>query len=167
MFAVAVWSMDSLLPPTGTAALLHRLSPHVPDDFINSLWPPHLGRGRRRLFRPAQLWRLHLLAVLTPVHQFNLLLALLPEQRAWRRFAQLPNCYRLPDAWMLHEFRARYGVAGLRRINEHILKPLLPAGDTWSVALIDATDLPAASSGFKKRPRGSIRPGARRPGHAR
>ena len=167
MFAVAVWSMDSLLPPTGTAALLHRLSPHVPDDFINSLWPPHLGRGRRRLFRPAQLWRLHLLAVLTPVHQFNLLLALLPEQRAWRRFAQLPNCYRLPDAWMLHEFRARYGVAGLRRINEHILKPLLPAGDTWSVALIDATDLLAASSGFKKRPRGSIRPGARRPGHAR
>lgn len=91
----------------------------------------------------------------------------LPEQRAWRRFAHLPNRHRLPDAWMLHEFRSRCGVSGLRRINERLFLPLLPAADAWSVALIDATDLPAASAGFKKRSRGSIQPGARRPGRAR
>lgn len=153
--------MNSLLPVTGTAALLRAVSPCVPDDFINSLWPAHRGRGRRHLFSPAQLWRTHLLAVLTPVHSFNLLVALLPEQRAWRRFAHLPNRHRLPDAWMLHEFRQWAGVTALRRINEHLLESLLPPPDTTArtVSLMDATDLVAADCGFKKKPPASIRPG--------
>lgn len=152
--------MDSLLPATGTAKLLHALSPYVPDDFINSLWPAHRGRGRWRVFSPAQLWRTHLLALLTPAHSFNLLVTMLPEQRAWRRFALLPNRQRLPDAWMLHEFRHRAGVTGLRRINEYLLESLLPAADpnAWAVALMEATDLVAADCGFKKKPRASTRP---------
>src|ERR1035441_9043029 len=51
---VALNAMNSLLPPTGTAALLRELSPHVPDDFINQLLPRSRGRGRRRQFSPAQ-----------------------------------------------------------------------------------------------------------------
>jgi hypothetical protein len=155
--------MDSLLPATGTAALLRAVSPYVPDDFINSLWPAHHGRGRRRVFHPAQLWRTHLLALLTPVHSFNLLVEMLPEQRAWRHFAHLPNRRRLPDAWMLHEFRQRAGVAGLRRINEYLLESLLPPADAsdWSVSLMDATDLVAADCGFKKKLPAAIRPSAR------
>ena len=82
--------MDSNLPATGTAQLLSLLSPYVPDTFINDLIPRHRGRGRRQHLSSAQLYRLHLLSVLTPVHAFNHLVRLLTEQRAWRRFAHWP-----------------------------------------------------------------------------
>jgi hypothetical protein len=60
---------------------------------------------------------------------------------------------------MLNQFRERCGVQGLRRINDQILKPLLPKnlGQDMAVALIDATDLEAACSGHKKRRPESIR----------
>ena len=92
--------MNSLLSPTGTAALLSELSPHIPDAFINELFSPPVGRGRRARLRPAQLWRLHLLGLLTPVHSFNLLVQMLPEQKAWRQFAHLANRQAVPDVWM-------------------------------------------------------------------
>jgi hypothetical protein len=152
--------MDSKLPATGTAQYLTLLSPYVPDTFINDLIPRHRGRGRRQQFSPAQLYRVHLLSVLTPVHAFNHLVRLLPEQRAWRRFAHLSNRQEVPDVWILNQFRERSGVSGLRQINEHLLEPLLPksTGEDLSLALIDATDLEAACSGHKKRRPDNIRP---------
>ena len=89
--------MDSNLPATGTAQYLTLLSPYVPDTFINDLMPRHRGRGRRHEFSPAQLYRVHLLSVLTPVHAFNQLVRLLAEQRDWRRFAHLSNRQAVPD----------------------------------------------------------------------
>lgn len=150
--------MKAILSATGTARLLAELAPHIPDDFINGQLPRRCGRGRRHQFSGAQLWRVHLLAVLTPVQAFNLLAQMLSEQRAWRRFAHLTHRERVPDVRMLHEFRDRIGVGGLRRINEHLLERLIPASspDLQSVALIDATDLPASASGFKKNERGAI-----------
>ena len=140
------------LPQTGTSALLEKLSPHLNDDWINQLLPPQRGAGRRRAFSSAQLLRVLLLALLTPAHRFNLLLKLLPENRAWRKFARLPNQRELPDAKMLHQFRDRLDLIGLRRLNAHLLRPLLeqldPARKT--LAIIDATDLPAAANSFKK-----------------
>src|SRR6266849_6180623 len=155
--------MNSLLPPTGTAALLKELSPHVPDRFINQLLARTRGRGRRPQFSPAQLWRVNLLTLLTPVHSFNLLVQMLPEQRDWRRFAHLPNRHAIPDVWMLNQFRDRCGVSGLRQINQYLLKALLPkqTEGTLSVALIDATDLPASASGHKKSAPDAIRRGGR------
>lgn len=152
--------MDSKLPATGTAQYLTLVSPYVPDTFINNAMPRHRGRGRRQQFSSAQLYRIHLLSVLTPVHAFNQLMRLLPEQRAWRRFAHLSNRQDVPDVWRLNQFRERCGVSGLRQINEQLLEPLLPKspGETLSLALIDATDLEAACSGHKKRRPGSIRP---------
>lgn len=166
---VCLHGMNSSLPITGSATLLETLSPYVPDDFINESLCVPPQRGRRHEFCPAQLWRTHLLTLLTPAHSLNLLARLLPEQRAWRRFALLANRQQTPDVRMLHEFRARAGAGGLRRINDELLRPLLPArrDDIWSVALIDATDLPAATSGFKKRRPAGIRRGVRRPGRAR
>jgi hypothetical protein len=145
--------MDSFLPVTGSAKLLDLLDPHVPDDFINEHWWRRPARGQRPKFSAAQLWRLHLLALLTPVHAFNLLLALLPEQPHWRAFARLPSQRRLPDVRMLHEFRARLGVSGLRQINDSLRQGLIEQAAGWeqTVALIDATDLPAACGGFKKK----------------
>ena len=151
--------MDSKLPATGTAQYLTLVSPYVPDAFINDAMPRHRGRGRRQQFSPAQLYRIHLLSVLTPVHAFNQLVRLLPEQRAWRRFALLSNRQDVPDVWILNQFRERCGVSGLRQINEQLLEAFLPknAGETLSLALIDATDLEAACSGHKKRRPDSIR----------
>ena len=145
--------MQTSLPATGTAKLLAVLSRHIPDAFINHLLPGNRRQGRRNYFSAAQLWRVHLLVVLSPAHSFNALVRLLPEQPAWRHFARLKQRQRTPDVRMLSEFRAQAGVAALRRINEHLVQQLLaflPAGGR-TVALIDATDLPA-STADKKRP---------------
>ncbi len=140
------------LPQTGTSALLHKLSPYLNDGQINELLPAQCGAGRRRAFSSAQLLRVLLLALLTPAHHFNLLLKLLPENRAWRKFAHLPNQQKLPDAKMLHQFRERLDLIRLRRLNAYLLRPLLeqldPARKT--LAIIDATDLPASANSFKK-----------------
>jgi hypothetical protein len=104
--------VNSLLPPTGTAQLLALLDPYVPDAFINDHWSRRPQRGPHRSLSAAQLWRLHLLAVLTPSHSFNQLVALLPEQRAWREFARLANRHGVPGVRMLNEFRSRVGVGG-------------------------------------------------------
>ena len=142
-----------LLSITGSATLLEELSPFVPDDFINSLFETRRGRGRRPEFSAAQLYRVTLLALLTPAHSFNLLVQLLPEQKAWRGFARLRNQWTVPDAKMLHAFRDRLGVTKLRQTNDHLVQPLLERLSCYpkAIALIDATDLPAATSAFKKR----------------
>jgi hypothetical protein len=140
------------LPQIGTAALLKVLSPHLDDAFINDLFPSKKGRGRRPLFCPAQLFRVTLLHLLTPVNSFNLLVQLLSENRAWRDFAFLANKRTLPDAKMLHCFRDRLGLNQLRAINRHLLEPFLETLDVSgkSLAIIDATDLPAATRDLKK-----------------
>jgi len=144
--------MQSRLPITGTAELLAALSGFVPDEFINTWLQARSGRGRRHCFSAAQLWRTHLLALLTPAHSFNALVRLLPEQRAWRRFAHLNHRFRTPDVRMLHEFRERAGVSALRAINDELVRRLLPSvlAESKTVAIIDATDLPASTSDKKK-----------------
>jgi hypothetical protein len=61
---------------------------------------------------------------------------------------------------MLHEFRQQVGVGGLRQINQHLLSRLLSRRGVQphAVALMDATDLPAACDGFKKKPLEPTRP---------
>lgn len=132
--------------------MLEKLSPYVPDDLINSLFASTSGPGRPGLFSAAQLFRVNLLALITPVHSFNLLVELLREQRSWRSFARLRNRFRVPDVRMLHEFRRRLDLTKLRRVNEFLLQPLLEHTATFAktVALIDSTDLPAATNGYKK-----------------
>ena len=155
------------LPAVGTAELLELLSDYVPDDFINQLLPRRRGVGRRCCFSAAQLWRVHLLSALTGTHSYNAIVRLLPEQRAWRRFARLSHRERTPDVRMLHEFRYHAGVSGLRAINDHLVVKLLKylRSEQKSVALIDATDLPAATADKKKMVENG-QPTERRWGHA-
>jgi len=152
--------MNSALPLTGTAQFLTLVDPYVPDDFVNQHWNQRPSRGPHRTLSAAQLWRVHLLAVLTPTHSFNQLVALLPEQRAWREFARLSHRHRGPDVRMLNEFRARAGVTGFRAINDQLRLPWIERAAGWSqaVALIDATDLPASCGGFKKKKLKATRP---------
>jgi len=89
--------VQSPLPTTGTAKLLDTLSPFIPDPFINTLLAGRSHPGPRQSFSAAQLWRVHLLALLTPAHSFNALVRLLPEQRDWRRFAHLHHRHHTPD----------------------------------------------------------------------
>jgi hypothetical protein len=140
------------LPITGGAALLELLAPFVPDHHLNELLPRHRGAGRRNEWSSAQLYRVLLLLLLTPARSSNLLCQLLPEQRAWRRFAHLPNQCRLPNVRQLHEFRTRLTPLILRAINEEMVAGLLKGcrRDQPGIGLIDATDLPAATSAFKK-----------------
>jgi hypothetical protein len=139
------------IPTTGTAALLELLSAYIPDAEILEALPRRRG-GRRAEWSSAQLLRVMLLLLLTPARSTNLLCKLLPEQRAWRRFAHLPNLRALPMPRQLHEFRARLTPSVLRGLNTLLLRRLL---STWpqeqpGVALIDATDLPAATNEYKK-----------------
>ena len=154
------------LPITGSVALLDELSPFVPDDAVCATLPRHRGSGRRAEFSAAQLLRTMLLLLLTPVRSTNLLCASLPEQRAWRRFAHLPHRRRLPNVRQLHEFRAQLTPRVLRELNAGLVRQLLahwPA-DQPGLALIDATDLPAACNEYKKTRRLAFRGrrGARR-----
>jgi len=151
------------LPPTGTAGLLERLSPHVPDDLVNSLFVQKSGPGRPEHFSAAQLFRVNLLALLTPAHSFNLLVELLREHRAWRSFARLRNRVDVPDVRMLHEFRRRLDLTKLRCVNEYLLEPLVAGTGAFAktVALIDSTDLPAATNAYKKIPQVNIQPAGR------
>lgn len=141
------------LPITGSAELLELLSPFVADDHINEVLPRHRGAGRPSQWSGAQLYRTLLLLLLTPARSSNLLCSLLPDQRAWRRFAHLPNCNRLPNARQLHEFRQRLTPMILRQINERLLLGLLEGWpkEQLGVGLMDATDLPAATNEYKKK----------------
>ena len=99
------------LPVTGSNELLQLLDPYIPDSFINERWSIRPVRGPRWRLSAAQLWRVHLLALLTPVHSLNLLCTLLAEQRAWRSFARLRHRDEVPDVRLLHAFRAHVGGA--------------------------------------------------------
>ena len=101
--------------------LLATLSVFVADEFINTCLQARSGRGRRHCFSAPELWRTHLLALLTSAHTFNALVRLLPEQRAWRRFAHLNHRFRTPDVRMLHEFRERAGGSVLRAIHDELV----------------------------------------------
>lgn len=101
-----------------------------------------------------QLFRILLLSVLTPARSFNLLCQLLPENRAWRRFGFLPSKRSTPGPRILHEFRQKLPPRTLRAINAHLLAPLLDRlGTSTTVALMDATDLRAATNAYKKTAR--------------
>ena len=142
------------LPTTGTGALLELLSGYIPDDLINALWWRRSGAGRQALFSPAQMFRVMLLPLLTPAHSFNLVTQLLPEHRSWRSFAHLRNRHDLPDVRMLHDFRRRLELTQLRQVNEHLLQSLIEGTSRFAktVAVIDSTDLPAATNAYKKIP---------------
>jgi hypothetical protein len=93
--------VNSKLPATGTSELLELLGPFVPDDFIDQCWPIGYTGGRHREDTAAQLYRAHLWSLLSPVHSLNLLVKMLPEQPAWRKFAGLRRQTQVPGVRVL------------------------------------------------------------------
>ena len=100
--------MAILFPPTGTHRMLDLVSSYVPDAFIHDLCPRQITGGRRCVLSTPQLWRAHLLPLLTSTHSLNMVVIQLAEQPAWRRFCRLRRQW--PGVRMLHEFRQQIGV---------------------------------------------------------
>ena len=134
---------------------LEQISPHIPDEEINFLFPfrKFNTQGRRRTFKTSQLYRAHILAMLKAIPSFNKLCRELKTRRSFRDFCLFKNKKSTPPKRMLSEFRDHLKPTGFEKIAQLIAANFL---DTLSlpdlhVAIPDATDMPANCSGFAKK----------------
>lgn len=134
---------------------LEQISPHIPDEEINFLFPfrKFNSQGRRRKFKTSQLYRAHILAMLKGIPSFNKLCRELETRRSFRDFCLFKNKKSTPPKRMLSEFRDHLKPSGFEKI-AHLIAVnflnLIPLPDLH-VAIPDATDMPANCSGFAKK----------------
>jgi hypothetical protein len=134
---------------------LEQISPHIPDEEINFLFPfrKFNTQGRRRKFKTSQLYRAHILAMLKGIPSFNKLCRELKTRRSFRDFCLFKNKKSTPPKRMLSEFRDHLKPSGFEKIAHWIAANFLnmiPLPDLH-VAIPDATDMPANCSGFAKK----------------
>jgi hypothetical protein len=134
---------------------LEQISPHIPDEEINFLFPfrKFNTQGRRRKFKTSQLYRAHILAMLKAILSFNKLCRELKTRRSFRDFCLFKNKKSTPPKRMLSEFRDHLKPSGFEKIAHLIAANFLnmvPLPDLH-VAIPDATDMPANCSGFAKK----------------
>jgi hypothetical protein len=134
---------------------LEQISPHIPDEEINFLFPfrKFNTQGRRRTFKTSQLYRAHILAMLKAIPSFNKLCRELKTRRSFRDFCLFKNKKSTPPKRMLSEFRDHLKPSGFEKI-AHLIAAnflnMIPLPDLH-VAIPDATDMPANCSGFAKK----------------
>jgi len=134
---------------------LEQISPHIPDEEINLLFPfrKFSTQGRRRKFKTSQLYRAHILAMLKGILSFNKLCRELKTRRSFRDFCLFKNKKSTPPKRMLSEFRDHLKPSGFEKI-AHLIAAnflnMIPLPDLH-VAIPDATDMPANCSGFAKK----------------
>jgi len=134
---------------------LEQISPHIPDEEINFLFPfrKFNTQGRRRTFKTSQLYRAHVLAMLKAIPSFNKLCRELKTRRSFRDFCFFKNKKSTPPKRMLSEFRDHLKPSGFEKI-AHLIAAnflnMIPLPDLH-VAIPDATDMPANCSGFAKK----------------
>lgn len=134
---------------------LEEISRFIPDGAIDTLFPRGFSkqRGPQNIFKTSQLFRVHLLTMLKQIPSFNKLCRELKIQRSWRDFCGLKNKYKVPNVWILSQFRRKFGDSGLIRINELlflILSKVLKF-PRLLIAVPDSTGLEAACYGFRKK----------------
>jgi hypothetical protein len=134
---------------------LEQISPHIPDEEINFLFPfrKFNTQGRRRTFKTSQLYRAHILAMLKAIPSFNKLCRELKTRRSFRDFCLFKNKKSTPPKRLLSEFRDHLKPSGFEKIAHLIAANFLnmvPLPDLH-VAIPDATDMPANCSGFAKK----------------
>jgi hypothetical protein len=134
---------------------LEQISPHIPDEEINLLFPfrKFNTQGRRRKFKTSQLYRAHILAMLKGILSFNKLCRELKTRRSFRDFCLFKNKKSTPPKRRLSEFRDHLKPSGFEKI-AHLIAAnflnMIPLPDL-QVAIPDATDMPANCSGFAKK----------------
>jgi Transposase domain (DUF772) len=136
-------------------SILERISPHIPDEEINFLFPfrKFNTQGRRRKFKTSQLYRAHIAAMLKGISSFNKLCTELKTRRSFRDFCLFKSKKSTPPKRMLSEFREHLKPSGFEKIAQLITANFLsviplPA---VKVGIPDATDMPANCSGFAKK----------------
>jgi hypothetical protein len=134
---------------------LEQISPHIPDEEINFLFPfrKFNTQGRRRKFKTSQLYRAHILAMLKGIPSFNKLCTELKTRRSFRDFCLFKNKKSTPPKRMLSEFRDHLKPSGFEKIAQLLAANLLNVISLpdLRVAIPDATDVPAHCSGFAKK----------------
>lgn len=135
--------------------ILEKISPYIPDDEIDFLFPFRKSNTQRRLreFKTSQLYRAHILAMIKGVISFNKVCAEFKSRRSFRDFCSLRNKKSTPIKRVLSEFRDYLKPSGFKEITRLITLIFL---DTVKlpvirVAVPDATDMPASCSGFAKK----------------
>jgi len=135
--------------------ILEKISPHIPDEEINFLFPfrKFHTQGRRRKFKTSQLYRAHILAMLKGIPSFNKLCTELKTRRSFRDFGLFKNKKYTPPKRMLSEFRDHLKPSGFEKIAQLIAANFLNVISLpdLHVAIPDATDMPANCSGFAKK----------------
>ncbi len=136
-------------------SILEKISPHIPDEEINFLFPfrKFNTQGRRRKFKTSQLYRAHILAMLKGMPSFNELCRELKTRRSFRDFCLFKNKRFTPPTRMLSEFREHLKPSGFEKIAQLITVNFLnviPLPVT-KIGVPDATDMPANCSGFAKK----------------
>jgi hypothetical protein len=135
--------------------LLERISPHIPDEEVNFLFPfrKFNSQGRTRKFKTSQLYRAHLLAMLKAVNSFNKLCYEFKTRRSFRDFCHFKNKQATPAQRMLSEFRDYLKPSGFEKIAQLITANFLNVMSLpdMTVGIPDATDMPANCAGFAKK----------------
>jgi hypothetical protein len=136
-------------------SILEKISPHIPDEEINFLFPfrKFHTQGRRRMFKTNQLYRAHIVAMLKGIPSFNNLCTELKTRRSFRDFCLFKSKKFIPSKRMLSEFREHLKPSGFEKIAQLITANFLnviplPVN---KVGIPDATDMPANCSGFAKK----------------
>ena len=135
--------------------VLEKISPHIPDEEINSLFPFrkfHI-QGRLREFQSSQLYRAHILTMIKGIPSFNKLCEEFKIRRSFRDFCRFPNRKMTPTNHILSDFRDHLKPSGFEKIAQMITLNFLNIISLPSilVAVPDATDMPANCHGFAKK----------------
>jgi hypothetical protein len=135
--------------------ILEKITPHIPDDEIDFLFPFRKSgtQGRLRAFKASQLYRTHILTMIKGISSYNKVCAEFKSRRAFRDFCRFKNKNSTPTNRILSEFRDWLRPSGFERINRLIASIFLNTVrlPLIKVAVPDATDMPANCSGFTKK----------------
>jgi hypothetical protein len=134
---------------------LEKISPHIPDEEINSLFPfrKFHVQGRLREFQSSQLYRAHILTMMKGIPSFNKLCEEFKIRRSFRDFCRFSNRKMTPTNHILSDFRDHLKPSGFEKIAQLITLNFLNIVPLPRilVAIPDATDMPANCRGFAKK----------------
>lgn len=135
--------------------ILEKISPHIPDDEIDLLFPfkNYNTQGRLRAFKTSQLYRAHVITMIKEVTSFNKVCAEFKYRRAFRDFCHFKNKRSTPTNRILSEFRNYLKPHGFEEITRLFTLTFLNTVKLpiINVAVPDATDMPANCSGYAKK----------------
>ena len=135
--------------------LLKSISPHIPDEEINCLFPFRRfhTQGHRREFKSNQLYRTHLLAMIKGIPSFNKLCAEFKTRRSFREFCCFKNQKVTPTNRILSEFRDHLQPAGFEKIAQLMTLNFLTVVPLpqMKIGIPDGSDMPAKCNGFAKK----------------